>query len=119
MSYFLANKWNQPNRMMRDVDSGNDVVPIIPQDEALNIDIKFYFSTNHSKRESALEDSRYASNKFNILIVVPFFSTRLPFGNYPVDRETTECAKELPGLYYIRCKWVVGTGRRNFQNSLI
>jgi hypothetical protein len=117
MSYFLANKWNQPNGMMRDIDSGNDVVSIIPQDEVLNLDIKFYFSRNHSIREDALEKPSNASNKFHPLIVIPFFSTPFSFGHYPVGRETTECAKELPGLYYIRCKWGIGT--RSFQSLLI
>lgn len=78
-SYFLAGKWNQPNTTMRDLGSTNDVVAVIPQDEILNVDIKFYFSNISSKREDALEDPKYASNKFNTLIVISFFATRLPF----------------------------------------
>ncbi|KAF8636263.1 hypothetical protein AX16_011033 [Volvariella volvacea WC 439] len=65
---FIANKWNQPNTTMRDLDSGNDMIAVIPQDESLNLDIKFYFSTVANIREDALENAKYASNKFNALI---------------------------------------------------
>jgi len=57
---------------MRDLDSSSDVIPIVPQEEALNLDIKFYFSKVSSVREDALEDPKNGSNKFNTLIV--FFS---------------------------------------------
>ena len=73
-SYLLANKWNQPNTTMRDLDSTYDMVAVIPQDEALNLDIKFYFSKVSSIREEALENPKSASNKFNPLIVFPFSS---------------------------------------------
>jgi hypothetical protein len=73
-SYLLANKWNQPNTTMRDLDSTYDMVAVIPQDEALNLDIKFYFSKVSSIREEALENPKSASNKFNPLIVIPFSS---------------------------------------------
>jgi len=72
-SYFLANKPNQPNTTMRDLDSSNDVISVIPQDEALNLDIKFYFSKVSRIRDDALEDPKNASNKFNPLTVNPFF----------------------------------------------
>jgi hypothetical protein len=106
-SYFLANKWNEPNETMRDLDSDNDVISVIPQAEVLNLDIKFYFSKVPRIREKALENPKFTSNKFNPLIVIPFFMTCLPLGDYPVDRETIECAKGLPGLYYIHCKWLL------------
>jgi hypothetical protein len=72
-SNFLANKWNQPNMMMRDLDSNNNVIAVIPQDKVLNLDIKFYFSMVPSICENALENPKNASNKFNPLIVIPFF----------------------------------------------
>ena len=58
---------------MRDLSSSSDVIPIIPQEEALNLNIKFYFSKVSGIREDALEDPKNASNKFNTLIVI-FFS---------------------------------------------
>jgi len=71
-TYLLANKWNQPNTTMRDLGSTYDVVAVIPQDEALNLDIRFYSSKVSSIREEALENPKNASNKFNTLIVIPF-----------------------------------------------
>jgi hypothetical protein len=71
-TYLLANKWNQPNTTMRDLGSTFDMVAVIPQDEALNLDIKFYFSKVSGTREEALENPESASNKFNTLIVIPF-----------------------------------------------
>ncbi|CAA7270102.1 unnamed protein product [Cyclocybe aegerita] len=81
-TYFLANKWNQPNSSMRDIDSTNDVVAIIPQDEGLNLDLKFYFSKVSSVREDALENQKYASNKFNPLITEKPLNAPKDFPDY-------------------------------------
>ncbi|KXN89310.1 Dye-decolorizing peroxidase msp1 [Leucoagaricus sp. SymC.cos] len=67
-NHFLANKWNQSNAAMRDIDSSDDMIAVIPQDEALNFDLKFYFSKVSSVHDDTLENAKYASNKFNLLI---------------------------------------------------
>lgn len=66
---YLVNKYNQPNRTMRDTLSTSDVVPIIPQEETVQIDLNFYYSKNVGVRETALEDDKYASAKLDFLIV--------------------------------------------------
>jgi hypothetical protein len=97
---------------MRDLGSTYDVVDVIPQDEALNLDIKFYFSKVSSIREEALENPKSASNKFTTLIVISFYLCHVFPYNYSVDRETAKCAKGLPGLFYIHSMWIIGTCRR-------
>ena len=85
-AYSLANKWSQPNTTMRDLDSTNDVIAVIPQDEVLDLDIKFYFSKVPSIREDARQDSRNPRNKFNPLVVIPSFLRRV----YPVTIPWTD-----------------------------
>ena len=49
------------NMTIRDLDFGNDVIPVIPQDEALNLDIKFYFSdvsSTYTRRRSGKYEKR-------------------------------------------------------------
>lgn len=71
--YFLVNKWNETNETMRDLQSGDDVISVIPRDEVLNLNIKFYFSKVRRIRDKALENQKYTSNKFNPLIVILIF----------------------------------------------
>jgi ABC-type transport system involved in Fe-S cluster assembly fused permease/ATPase subunit len=59
--------------MMRDRGSNIDVISVTPQDEALNLDIKFYFSKVSSIRDDTLENPEYASNATQTLIVIQFF----------------------------------------------
>ena len=68
---------------MRDLDSTNDVIAVIPQDEVLNLDIKFYFSKVPRIREDALEDSRNPRNKFNPLVAIPSFLRRVYLVSIP------------------------------------
>lgn len=70
---------------MQDLDYANDVIPVIPQDEILNLDIKFYFSKVSRIREEALENPNNASNKFNTLIVILFFAIPVPISDYSVE----------------------------------
>ncbi|TFK34500.1 hypothetical protein BDQ12DRAFT_689698 [Crucibulum laeve] len=67
---FVANKWNQPNQTMRDIDTTDDVIGIIPQNDPVDINIKFYYSKTGSIREDALADDKYKSNKVDILTSV-------------------------------------------------
>jgi len=83
--HLLANKWNEPNKTMQDLDYANDVIPVIPQDETLNLDIKFYFSKVSRVREEALENPNNTSNKFNTLIVILIFTACFPFSDYSLD----------------------------------
>lgn len=66
-SHFLINKWGQNNQTMRDLDSTEDVVSIIPQSEPVILNIDTYFSTTSSVREENLKDSKYRSSRANIL----------------------------------------------------
>ncbi|EAU89602.1 L-amino acid oxidase [Coprinopsis cinerea okayama7 len=68
-SHYLINKWGQANvnQAMRDLDSSEDVVTIIPQREKVVIDINTYFSTTSNVREEALKNDKYRSSRANIL----------------------------------------------------
>lgn len=63
----LINKWGQNNQAMRDLDSSEDVVSIIPQNEPVVLEINTYFSTTSNVREDALKTDSHRGSRANIL----------------------------------------------------
>jgi hypothetical protein len=57
---------------MQDLDSSEDVLTIIPQEEAITIELNAYFSTVHSVKGEALKADKYRSSQLNILGVNDF-----------------------------------------------
>ena len=57
---------------MQDLDSSEDVITIIPQDEATIIELNAYFSTDHSVKGEKLKATKYRSSRLNILGVNDF-----------------------------------------------
>ncbi|TFK34498.1 L-amino acid oxidase [Crucibulum laeve] len=66
-NHFIVNKYGQNSQTMRDLDSTEDILPIIPQNEPVVIDINVYFSTKGSVKEDALKNDSYKSSRLNIL----------------------------------------------------
>ena len=63
---------------MQDLDSSEDVVTIIPQEEAIIIELNAYFSAVPSVKGEALKADKYRSSRLNILgvnnfLYLPFF----------------------------------------------
>ena len=52
---------------MQDLDSSEDVITVIPQEETIVIELNSYFSTSHSVRGETLKADKYRSSRLNIL----------------------------------------------------
>ena len=76
-SHYLVNKWGQLNNKMRDSDSTEDAIAIMPQERAITFELNAYFSTVASVREDSLKADKYRSSRLNILGVSGFLY--LPF----------------------------------------
>ncbi|KAJ3505377.1 hypothetical protein NLJ89_g7452 [Agrocybe chaxingu] len=66
-SHYIVNKWGQVNAKMQDLDSSEDVVTIIPQEESIVFELNAYFSTTASVKGEALRADKYRSSRLNIL----------------------------------------------------
>lgn len=64
---YIANKWGQPNKAMRDIDNTSDQMSIIPQDQDVTLIMNFYYSKKAALREADLEDDKNRSTRLNIL----------------------------------------------------
>ena len=73
----MVNKWGQLNMRMQDVDTSEDVITIIPQEEAIIFELNAYFSTLSSVREDTLKADKYRSSRLNILGVNDFLLSLL------------------------------------------
>jgi len=63
----IADTWNVPNEVMKDIMNGDDTLGIIPQDDPQTIAIDAYFSTVGSIRREALQNDKYRSTRANII----------------------------------------------------
>ncbi|KAF8636250.1 hypothetical protein AX16_011020 [Volvariella volvacea WC 439] len=66
-SHYIVNKWGQFNAKMQDLDTTQDVITIIPQDESLVLEFNVYFSTTASIKGEALRADKYRSSRLNIV----------------------------------------------------
>jgi len=73
----MVNKWGQLNIKMQDLDTSEDVITIIPQEEAIIFELNAYFSTTGSVKEDTLKADKYRSSRLNILGVNAFLSLPL------------------------------------------
>ncbi|KAF8812616.1 hypothetical protein BYT27DRAFT_7207619 [Phlegmacium glaucopus] len=66
-SHYIINKWGQLNLEMQDMDSSEDVVTIITQEEAIILELNAYFSTVASVKGDALKADKYRCSRLHIL----------------------------------------------------
>jgi len=77
---------------MQDLDTSEDMVTIIPQEETIIFELNAYFSGQSSVKNDALKADKYRSSRLNILGVNGFlWLSFLYLMFYILDSETSQC----------------------------
>lgn len=68
-SSFIGNTFGKLNEVMKDIDTTNDLLAIVPQGDPQTLVFSVYYSTQGSIKGERLKDDKYKSNRANIITV--------------------------------------------------
>ncbi|KAF9462372.1 hypothetical protein BDZ94DRAFT_1261213 [Collybia nuda] len=94
---YLASQWNQANSVMRDTVNSNDVVMVIPQDNAVTVDFATYFSTRANPSQEDLEDPKFKCNRVDVLTSEKPSNAPKDFPDYVTFMVMVEDNADAPG----------------------
>jgi len=66
-SAYIGNTWGKTTEVMKDIESTNDLLGIIPQEDPHTLEFNVYHSTQGRIKGEDLKDDRYRSNRLNII----------------------------------------------------